>query len=325
MHFENLSLWQHSHTFGQELKRSGESRTILVAALTGVMMAVEIATGIIYGSMALLADGLHMASHAAALGINVFAYIYARRHAHDPRYSFGTGKINALGGFTGGVLLAVLAIIMAAESGKRIIHPVAIAFDQAILVAILGLIVNGASVFILGNSRNHNHSHDDEKNHDHDHGHHDHNLRSAYLHVLADALTSVLAILALLSAKYMGLTWMDPLMGIIGAVLVTRWSLGLLRATGSILLDRQAPGDIQTKIRESLERHDDNRVADLHLWTVGPNLYSLIVAVVTKNPREPEYYKRLLPPQIKLAHITIEVHRCSDHGVHEKADAQYLR
>lgn len=325
MHFENLSLWQHSHTFGQELKRSGESRTILVAALTGVMMAVEIATGIIYGSMALLADGLHMASHAAALGINVFAYIYARRHAHDPRYSFGTGKINALGGFTGGVLLAVLAIIMAAESGKRIIHPVAIAFDQAILVAILGLIVNGASVFILGNSRNHNHSHDDEKNHDHDHGQHDHNLRSAYLHVLADALTSVLAILALLSAKYMGLTWMDPLMGIIGAVLVTRWSLGLLRATGSILLDRQAPGDIQTKIRESLERHDDNRVADLHLWTVGPNLYSLIVAVVTKNPREPEYYKRLLPPQIKLAHITIEVHRCSDHGVHEKADAQYLR
>ncbi|MBR9986822.1 MAG: CDF family Co(II)/Ni(II) efflux transporter DmeF, partial [Desulfosarcina sp.] len=181
----------HSHSFGQDHKRPGESRTIIVIVVTAVMMVVEIITGMLFGSMALLADGLHMASHAAALSINAFAYIYARRHAHDERFSFGTGKVNALGGFAGAVLLAVFAVMMAVESVVRLINPVAIAFNQAIFVAIIGLAVNGLSMLILGHKDGPHHGHD--HGHDHDHHHHDHNLRSAYLHVLADALTSFLA------------------------------------------------------------------------------------------------------------------------------------
>src|SRR5512136_254416 len=232
MHYKNLQPWQHMHAFGQDRKRAGESRTLVVVGLTLTMMVVEIAAGILFRSMALLADGLHMASHAAALSINAFAYIYSRRHAHDARYTFGTGKVNALGGFTGAVLLVVFALVMAWESLGRVLHPVPIAYDQAIFVAIVGLIVNGASVFILDHGPDaHQHGHDtgdgDERHHEADSGrHHDHNLRSAYLHVLADALTSLLAIFALLAAKYLGLIWMDPVMGVLGAVLVSRWSMG---------------------------------------------------------------------------------------------------
>ncbi len=299
MHHDNLQHWQHTHCFGQDRKRPGELRTIIVIAITATMMVVEISTGVLFGSMALLADGLHMASHAVALTISAFAYIYARRHAHDTKYSFGTGKINALGGFTGAVLLAIFALMMAWESVDRIIHPVEIAFNQAIFVAVLGLIVNGASVFILGH---HDHEH-------HDHEHHDHNLRAAYLHVMADALTSVLAIVALLAAKTMGLIWMDPLMGIAGACLVTQWSLGLLRTTGGVLLDKQGPDEIQTKIKESIE-DDDHRVADLHLWSIGPNIYGVIVSVVAHHPRSPIHYKELIPADLGLVHITVEVHQC---------------
>lgn len=234
MHGKSLEFWQHSHSFGQEKKQDSEHRTGIVVAMTVAMMVVEIAAGIIFGSMALLADGLHMASHAVALSINVFAYVYARRHAHDKRFSFGTGKVNALGGFTGAILLGVVALIMAWESAKRIVSPVEISFNQAIFVAVIGLVVNGISVWILNVKHDH-HDHDDYA-HDHHH-HHDHNLRSAYLHVLADALTSVLAIFALFMAKYFGLNWMDPVMGILGAILVSRWSLGLLRSTSHTLLD----------------------------------------------------------------------------------------
>ena len=304
MHHDNLHLWQHAHSFGQEHKRSGERRTILVIAITATMMAIEIVAGIIFGSMALLADGLHMASHATALFINLFAYVYARRHAHDTRYSFGTGKVNALGGFTGAVLLAVFALIMAWGSVERLIHPVQIAFNQAIFVAIIGLVVNGASVFILG--------HEDEPHHEHEHDDHDHNLKSAYFHVLADALTSILAIIALLAAKYFGLIWMDPLMGIVGAVLVCRWSLGLLRITSSILLDRQVSDELKTRIKKGIENTGDNRVADLHLWAIGPNIYGVIISVVTHNPEPPEHYKKLLPSDLGLAHVTVEVHQCPD-------------
>ncbi len=310
MHHENLHLWQLAHTFGQEHKRSGERRTTLVIAITATMMAVEIVTGIVFGSMALLADGLHMASHTTALFINVFAYIYARRHAHDTRFSFGTGKVNALGGFTGAVLLAVFALMMAWGSVERIIHPVSIAFNQAIFVAIIGLIVNGASVFILGYEEDHHDTHE-QPGHHHD-DHHDHNLRSAYFHVLADALTSILAIIALLTAKYFGLIWMDPLMGIVGAILVCQWSLGLLRTTSFILLDRQGSDELKTKIKESIESVGDNRVADLHLWAIGPNIYGVIISVVTHNPEPPAYYKKLLPPDLGPAHVTVEVHQCPD-------------
>lgn len=310
MHHDNLQHWQHTHAFGQDRKRPGELRTIIVIAITATMMVVEITTGIVFGSMALLADGLHMASHAAALTINAFAYIYARRHAHDTKYSFGTGKVNALGGFTGAILLAIFALIMAWESVERIIYPVEIAYNQAIFVAVLGLIVNGASVFILGHHHEHHHEHN---GHEH---HHDHNLRSAYLHVLADALTSLLAIVALLVAKYIGLIWMDPLMGIVGAILVSRWSLGLLRTTSAVLLDSQGPEHIQSKIIQCIE-DDDNRVADLHLWSIGPNIYGAIISVVAHDPQPPEHYKELIPSNLGLVHVTVEVHKCIQDSEHQ--------
>jgi cation diffusion facilitator family transporter len=299
--------FNHSHSFGQEHKRPGESRTIIVIVVTAVMMVVEIVAGVLFGSMALLADGLHMASHAAALSISVFAYIYARRHARDERFSFGTGKVNALGGFSGAVLLAVFAVMMAVESVVRLINPVTIAFNQAIFVAIIGLVVNGLSMLILGQKNSPHAGHDRE--HDHDHHHHDHNLRSAYLHVLADALTSFLAIFALLAAKYLGLIWMDPLMGIVGAIMVSRWSISLLVSTSHVLLDRQAPTDIQQKVVDSIQKNGDNRVVDLHLWTVGPDIYAAIVSVVTETPKPPQYYKQLIPSDLTFVHVTVEVNR----------------
>jgi len=311
MHSEKLHLWQHSHTFGQEQRRPGEVRTLIVIALTASTMGVEIAGGVIFGSMALLADGLHMASHAAALGISAFAYRYARAHARDARFSFGTGKVNALGGFSGAVLLVVFALVMAWESIERILHPVSIAFDPAIAVAVLGLAVNGASVLILGHKGHEGGHAGDEGDPTHGHNHsHDHNLRSAYLHVLADALTSLLAIFALLSAKYLGLGWMDPAMGIVGALLVTRWSVGLLRTTSGVLLDRQGPEAIRAQIRESLEAESSDRVADLHLWCIGPELYGVIVSLVAHDPGPPDTYKEKIPGGLGLAHVTIEVHPC---------------
>lgn len=295
--------WQHSHKFNQDVKRPGELKTIIVIAITCVMMIVEIAAGIAYGSMALLADGLHMASHTAALSINVFAYVYARKQAHNESFSFGTGKVNTLAGYTGAILLAGFALIMVWESLGRFISPVAIAFDQAIFVAILGLIVNGVSVLILGHQSHDHHDHDD---------HHDHNLISAYLHVLADALTSLLAIFALLGAKYLGLIWADPAMGILGAILVARWSIGLLRTTSRVLLDREAADDIRDSIRNAIENQTDNHVADLHVWSVGPGIYSAIISVVTQYPCPPDHYKVMIPKDIGVAHVVIEVHRCCE-------------
>jgi cation diffusion facilitator family transporter len=322
---------EHSHAFGQDVKRPGEARTLLVIAITATMMVVEIMAGIVYGSMALLADGLHMASHAAALSINAFAYVYARRHAHDERFSFGTGKVNTLGGYTGAVLLAGFALAMAVESLGRLISPVEIAFNQAIFVAVLGLIVNGASVLILGHHhhpedahdlesefdehahyREHRHAapahHHHDDHHQDDHHHHDHNLVSAYLHVLADALTSLLAIFALLAAKYFGFIWADPLMGIVGAILVARWSLGLLKSTSVVLLDRQGPDDLSAMIRRRIENEDGTRVVDLHLWAIGPKMYSAAVAIVAKQPRDPDHYKALIPAGAGIVHTVVEVH-----------------
>ncbi|MCX6349102.1 MAG: CDF family Co(II)/Ni(II) efflux transporter DmeF [Candidatus Aureabacteria bacterium] len=309
MHFDNLHLWEHAHTFGQDRRRPGELRTIIAIALTGSMMAVEIAAGIVFGSMALLADGLHMTSHTVALGLNAFAYIYARRHAHDRRFSFGTGKINALGGFTGAILLAVFALLMVWGGIARVANPVKIAFNQAIFIAVLGLIVNAATLFILGffpTDRPH-------EAHGHSHGHHhDHNLRSAYLHVLADAVTSLLAIFALVLAKYSGFTRIDPLMGIAGAILVFRWSGGLLRTSGSVLLDSQGPEDIRTRIKNGIESDGDSRVADLHLWSIGPDIYSAAVSVIAHSPKPPEFYKRSIPADLGVVHATVEVLTCPD-------------
>ena len=303
MHADNLQAWKHSHTFGQDLKRPGERRTLIVIAVTGAMMVVEIVAGVLTGSMALLADGLHMASHAGALSLNAFAYVYARRHAHDEAFSFGAGKVNALGGFTGAVLLALFALLMAWASVGRLLHPVEIIVDQAILVAVLGLAVNGASVFIL---RVDDHRDLDDSRHTP----HDHNLKSAYLHVLADALTSLLAIVALLSAKYLGLTWMDPVVGIIGAILVSSWSFGLLRTTSGILLDKQGPESIRDRIRNSIEQDEDSKVTDLHLWSIGPSIYAVVIAIVAHDPATPAQYKERIPKNLGLAHIAIEVHAC---------------
>jgi cation diffusion facilitator family transporter len=309
---DDLSDWRHDHSFGQEVRRSGEGRTLLVIAITAAMMVAEIVAGLAFASMALLADGLHMASHTAALGIAAFAYIYARRHADDPRYTFGTGKVNALGGFTGAVLLAAFAVIMAAGSIDRLIHPVTIAFDYAIAVAVAGLMVNGVCAVILsGGQDTHGHAGAGEHardHHAHDHAHDDHNLRSAYLHVLADALTSVLAIVALLGAKYLGATWMDPAMGIVGAVLVARWSIGLMRASSAVLLDRRGPRGVRETIVASIEADGDSRVADLHLWSIGPGVYAAEVSVVAHAPRAVDEYKRRFPRGLGVEHLTVEVH-----------------
>ncbi|GJL60158.1 MAG: cation transporter [Nitrospirales bacterium] len=284
----------------------------MVMALTGSMMAVEIVAGILTGSMALLADGLHMASHATALTLNALAYVYARRQARNRDFSFGTGKINALGGFTGAVLLALFALLMVWESIVRLLQPVDIIFNQAIFVAVLGLMVNGSSAMILG-ADDHHHEHGDGLDPAVDHHSHDHdlNLKSAYLHVLADALTSLLAILALLSAKYFGLMWMDPIMGIVGAILVTHWSLGLLRTTRHILLDKEGPKIIRDTIQRCIEQDEDSKVTDLHLWSIGPNIYSVVVAVVAHTPATPGQYKERMPQDMGLAHITVEVHECT--------------
>lgn len=305
---QQFSSWEHSHAFGQDKKRRGEVRTLIVIIITATMMVVEIATGVIFGSIALLADGMHMASHAAALTINAFAYVYARRHAHNNIFSFGTGKVNALGGFSGAILLSVFALLMVWESIDRLLNPVDIAFNQAIFVAILGLIVNGVSVFILGENHEHSHGHD---HHHHEHDHHDHNLQAAYLHVLADALTSLLAIFALLGGKYLGFGWMDPLMGIVGAFWVSKWALGLIRTTSGVLLDKQGSESLQTKIREILET-GETRVTDLHVWSIGPNLNSAIISLLAKNPHSPAEYKQRLHSKLELAHITIETNRISD-------------
>ncbi|NLV41928.1 MAG: CDF family Co(II)/Ni(II) efflux transporter DmeF [Candidatus Hydrogenedentes bacterium] len=298
---------RHSHDFGQDRRLPGERRTVVVAAITTLTMAVEIAAGLAFGSMALLADGLHMGSHAAALGIAVFAYVYARRHARDPRFNFGTGKVNALGGFTGAVLLALFALLMAWESAKRLLFPVSIAFDKAILVAVVGLLVNGVSVVILGRGDGHSHGHPHEHEHDHHHHHHDHNLRSAYLHVLADALTSVFAILALLSGKYLGWSWMDPVMGVIGAVMVAVWSRGLLLATARVLLDMRVSDELLDRLREHLEADPDTRVTDLHVWEVGPGRHAAMASLAAAVPRAASHYHALIPPGLGIVHATIEV------------------
>ncbi|MBL4671837.1 MAG: CDF family Co(II)/Ni(II) efflux transporter DmeF [Arenicella sp.] len=308
MHTNDLSYWQHDHTFGQDQIKAGEKRTLFVVILTAVMMVIEIIAGVIYGSMALLADGLHMASHAAALCISLFAYIAARRLSSDRRFTFGTGKINSLAGFGSAILLAGFALVMTIESTGRLINPIPITFDQAIVVAVIGLIVNGVSAWLLAATPR-----DQEHGHGHGHGHHDHNLKAAYLHVLADALTSFLAIGALVAGKYWGAGWLDPAMGIVGAVLVARWSYGLLRETGRILLDQQANDKTVHQLIDAIEKPGTDRVSDIHVWSIGHGVYSAALAIVSDKPKPPDHYRALLPMQIKIVHTTIEVHQCPSH------------
>lgn len=304
MHFNETERWEHHHTFGTDEPMDGERRTKWVVALTFVMMTVEVIAGTVFGSMALLADGWHMGTHAVALGIAVFAYAYARKHAADPRYSFGTGKVGALGGFGSAVGLAVVALMVLSESLIRLRSPVKIRFDEAIFVAVVGLVVNLASALLLRGD--HHHHHESE----HAHHHHDHNLRGAYLHVMADALTSVLAIIALVSGKQFGWTFMDPVMGIVGSLVIARWSYGLLGDTSAVLLDAEVALDHRAQVKKAIESDADNRVVDLHLWRVGPKHLAAIVSVVSHEPKEPAHYRSLLKSFSDLAHVTVEVHPC---------------
>lgn len=305
MHTHDLSRWRHEHVFGQDQKRAGERRTLMVVLLTAVMMVIEITTGVLTGSMALLADGLHMASHTTALGISVFAYVIARRLAADRRFSFGVGKINSLAGFASAVLLLGFALVMVTESIDRLISPVGIAFDQALIVAAVGLIVNGLSAWLLASTP---HEHDDGHEH-----HHDHNLRGAYLHVLADALTSILAIVALLAGKLWGANWLDPAMGIVGAMLVGHWSIGLIRQSSRVLLDWQAdPASVQA-LQTAIEANSSDRVTDLHLWSIGHGLFSAQLTVVSDSPQSPETYKSRVPDGLGVVHLNVEVQRCKSH------------
>ena len=311
--------------FGQDARRTGEPRTYAVIAITAVTMVVEIAAGVVFGSMALLADGVHMSSHASALAITAFAYFYTRRHARDARFNFGTGKINSLAAFVSALMLVLFAVFMAWESVKRLVSPVTIGFNQAIFVAVLGLLVNGVCLLILGGKDllgGHHHHDNDDHGHSHDHEHEpgrlegapggDQNLLSAYLHVLADALTSILAIFALLSGKYLGWVWLDPAMGILGAILVARWSARLISLSTRVLLDMRVPDEIRERIRGAIERVGDNRVADLHVWSVGPGIHAAAISVVSSDPKEPEFYRRLIPDRLGLVHATFEMNRCRD-------------
>ncbi|MFH2040517.1 MAG: CDF family Co(II)/Ni(II) efflux transporter DmeF, partial [Chloroflexota bacterium] len=283
MHNQTIAQWKHDHIFEQDQVKSGEKRTLLVVVITGVMMIVEILVGIFFGSMALLADGIHMGSHMVGLLIALIAYMYTRKYANDDRFSFGTGKVNSFAGYTSAVFLIFFALLMGYESIVRLINPVEIHFNIAITVAIVGLVVNAASMLILGeqghdhshagdtHNDHHTHTHEAHDHHDHASGadHHDHgttsksqvgsdhNLKAAYLHVLADAFTSLLAIFALLAAKYFGWIWADPLVGIVGAIMVARWSLGLIKNTSQVLLDHQGPKGLREKIIGIVESYKD--------------------------------------------------------------------
>ena len=316
MHSHSIDPWRHEHVFlGDEHVRN-ERRTRWVIGLTAAMMAAEIAAGAIFGSMALTADGWHMATHAAALSISALAYSYARRHARDPRFAFGTGKLGDLAGFASAIVLALVALLIAWESLVRLSAPVSIRFDEAIAVAAIGLAVNLASAWLLHGGGGHGAAHHDHAHHDHDHDHRDHhhhhrdhNLRSAYLHVLADALTSVLAIVGLLAGRVFGWDWMDPLMGLVGAAVIARWSWGLLRESGLVLLDAVPDRHLAEEMRERLEI-DGDRVSDLHLWRIGPGHNAAVVALVSDRPAAPDHYKARLAGLPHLSHVTVEVQSC---------------
>jgi cation diffusion facilitator family transporter len=303
MHTHSLETWQHEHFFLGEQHEQRERRIWAVVALTLVMMVAEIIGGTIYGSIAVVADGWHMSTHAAALGIAALAYRFARKHARDPRFSFGTGKLGELAAFSSAVLLALISLLIVYESAMRLYSPVSIRFSEATLIAVVGLGVNLLSAWLLF-ERDHPHEH----HHDHGAGHHheDTNIRAAYSHVLADALTSVLAIVALLGGRFMGWVWLDPIIGIVGAAIIARWSWGLIRDAGAVLLDTVPDQTLAKTIRETLEV-DGDRVSDLHLWRVGPGHSALIAAIIADRPQSPRIYKERLASFGGLSHVTIEV------------------
>ena len=306
MHTESMEHWTHEHVFlGRDHVRN-ERRTQIVIGLCATMMVAEIICGVLFGSMALVADGLHMSTHAAALLIAALAYTFARRRAHDPRFTFGTGKFGDLAGFSSAIVLAMIALLIGWESIGRLLHPIAIAFDEAIPVALLGLAVNLGSAWLLRDDHDHP---DDTVDGRRDHHHHDLNLRAAYIHVLADAAVSILAVIGLVSARELGWLWMDAAMGIVGALVIANWSSGLVRAAGAVLLDIQSNAAVASQIRQHLEIGSD-RVADLHLWRVGPGHSAVVATIVSHLPQPPQTYKQRLSAIRGLSHVTIEVEPC---------------
>lgn len=305
---------KHEHVYlGDDHDRNAR-RTLWVVLLTAVMMVAEIVAGIIYGSMALLADGFHMATHAGALTVAIIAYGFAKRHARNPRYTFGTGKVGDLAGFASALVLGVIALAIGAESVQRLLTPSTVAFDQAIVVAVIGLAVNLVSALLLAggghqHAHHHDHAHDPadhhHENHSHSDGGTDNNLRAAYLHVLADALTSVLAIIALVAGRFAGWVWLDPVMGIVGAIVIARWSWSLMRDTSAVLLDT-ADAHLVDEITQQIEGPGDSRIVDLHVWRVGPAAHAAIVSVATSAPLAD--LRARLKSVHELAHVTIECH-----------------
>ena len=309
MNTHDLTAWQHDHDFGTAAERNAERRTRWVVGLTFAAMLVELAAGWLTGSMALLADGWHMASHVGALGIAAWAYRFARRHAGDARYTFGTGKVTALAGYSSALFLGAVAAWMAWESLARLWAPVEIHYAEAMVVAAFGLAVNLASAWLLDHDHDHHHHHDHGHDHDH-HDHVDHNLRAAYLHVLADALTSVLAIVALGGGLLFGWAFLDPLMGIVGALVIGRWAFGLARDSASVLLDAEDHGEVADEIGRIVAALPDHEIADLHLWRIGPASRACILSLVSHAPLPVEAYRERLAVVRGLDHVTIEINQC---------------
>tara|TARA_R110000868_G_scaffold37293_2_gene132119 strand:- start:1692 stop:2642 length:951 start_codon:yes stop_codon:yes gene_type:complete len=304
----------HDHVFLGSAHDDNARRTLWVVALTAIMMVGEIIAGYATGSMALLADGFHMATHAGALSVAAIAYAYARRHSGNRRFSFGTGKVGDLAGFASALLLGIVALGIGTESVLRLFQPITVAFGEASLIAVIGLGVNIVSALLLSGSHTHDHGHGHSHAHDH-HGHHDHgrgvdskdnNLRSAYIHVLADALTSVLAIAALLAGRYLGWIWLDPVMGIVGAIVIARWSWSLMRDTACVLLDT-TDDHVADEVRELVEATGDAHITDLHVWRVGPEAHAGIVSVTGGPGIDRGVILQRLQPVHELAHLTIEI------------------
>jgi cation diffusion facilitator family transporter len=325
MHSQSLDQWTHDHVFLGAQHARNERRTWFVVALTVIMMVGEITAGSFFGSMALLADGWHMATHAAALGIAGIAYLFARQYAGHARFAFGTGKFGELAAFSSALILLIIAVQIAYESVLRLMAPVPIVYGEAIAVASLGLCVNLASAWLLRDSHDHHHhghghAHDqDHDDHAHDyadahhHHRHDNNLRAAYIHVLADAATSVLAIAALVVAMLAGWAWADPAVGIIGSCVIASWAVGLIRDAGSVLLDVSADRSLEGVIRARLETRGD-RVTDLHLWQIGPGHRAAVISVLSDQPLPPATYKKRLGGLKGLSHVTVEVELCPHHS-----------
>ncbi len=290
---------RHEHVFLGSAHEENARRTLWVVVLTVVMMVGEIATGYVTGSMALLADGFHMATHAAALGITAAAYAYAKRHATSARFSFGTGKVGDLGGFASALILGLVSLGIGVESVMRLLQPTPVQFGTATLIAVVGLLVNIVSALLLGHGHDHGH--------DHDHHGHDNNLKSAYVHVLADALTSVLAIAALLAGRYLGWVWLDPAMGVVGALVIARWSWTLMGATAGVLLD-QTDAHVAEEIRGLVEQPGDATITDLHVWRVGPEAHAAIVSVVGDSTLDAQHIRERLKPVHEVSHLTVELH-----------------